>query len=79
MDLVAQLDRIFNPRANLNATFQPGLDLCKIGNVAVVSQSGGMCVYRVNALTSYNVGKSIIGGTQIHVLRRCPPIFIGGY
>jgi acyl-CoA synthetase (NDP forming) len=53
---------LINPRANLNATFQPGLGLCKAGNVAVVSQSGGMCIYLVNALTGHNVGVSKVMG-----------------
>jgi len=53
---------LINPRANLNATFQPGLGLSKIGNVSVVSQSGGMCIYLINALTSNNVGISKVMG-----------------
>jgi acyl-CoA synthetase (NDP forming) len=47
---------LINTKANLNATFSPGLGLCKIGNVSVVSQSGGMCVYLVNALIDNNIG-----------------------
>lgn len=47
---------LINTKANLNATFSPGLGLSKIGNVSVVSQSGGMCVYLVNALTDNNIG-----------------------
>jgi acyl-CoA synthetase (NDP forming) len=53
---------LINPRIHLNATFQPGLGLCKAGNVAVVSQSGGMCIYLVNALTGHNVGVSKVMG-----------------
>ncbi|MFC1947291.1 acetate--CoA ligase family protein [Chloroflexota bacterium] len=47
---------LINTKANLNATFSPGLGLGKTGNVSVVSQSGGMCVYLVNALTDNNIG-----------------------
>ncbi len=47
---------LINTKINLNATFSPGLGLSKIGNVSVVSQSGGMCVYLVNALTENNIG-----------------------
>ena len=47
---------LMNTKANLNATFSPGLGLGKAGTVSVVSQSGGMCVYLVNALTDNNVG-----------------------
>ncbi|HEY96050.1 MAG TPA: acetyl-CoA synthetase [Dehalococcoidia bacterium] len=47
---------LINTRVNLNATFSPGLGLSKIGNVSVVSQSGGMCVYLVNALNENNIG-----------------------
>ncbi|UCD08066.1 MAG: CoA-binding protein [Dehalococcoidales bacterium] len=47
---------LINTKANLNATFSPGLGLSKTGNVSVVSQSGGMCVYLVNALADNNIG-----------------------
>jgi acyl-CoA synthetase (NDP forming) len=47
---------LLNTKNNLNATFSPGLGLCKTGNVSVVSQSGGMCVYLVNALAGNNIG-----------------------
>jgi acyl-CoA synthetase (NDP forming) len=53
---------LINPGANLNATFSPGLGFSKTGNVAVASQSGGMCVYLVNALTGNNVGVSKVMG-----------------
>ena len=47
---------LINPRANLNATFSPGLGLRKKGYASVVSQSGGMCIYLVNALADNNIG-----------------------
>lgn len=47
---------LINTKASLNATFSPGLGLGKTGKVSVVSQSGGMCVYLVNALTVNNIG-----------------------
>ena len=47
---------LLNTKANLNATFSPGLSLVKSGNVSVVSQSGGMSVYLVNALAGNNIG-----------------------
>lgn len=53
---------LINPGANLNATFSPGLGLSKVGNVAVASQSGGMCVYLVKLLTGHNVGISKVIG-----------------
>lgn len=49
---------LVNPRANLNATFQPSLSSIKVGSVSVAAQSGGMCIYIVNALTNHNVGIS---------------------
>jgi len=49
---------VINPKANLNATFQPDLGASKIGNVAVAGQSGGMCNYLAYALTNHNVGVS---------------------
>ncbi len=53
---------LINTKNNLNATFSPGLGRSKTGNVSVVSQSGGMCVYLVNALTGNNVGVSKVMG-----------------
>lgn len=47
---------LVNTRAALNATFSPGLGLVKPGRVSIVSQSGGMCIYLVNALTGNNTG-----------------------
>lgn len=47
---------LINTKAHLNATFSPGLGQGKNGRVSVVSQSGGMCVYLVNALTDNNIG-----------------------
>jgi acyl-CoA synthetase (NDP forming) len=47
---------LINTKVRLNATFSPGLGLDRTGNVSVVSQSGGMCVYLVNALSDNNVG-----------------------
>src|SRR4030042_4531875 len=47
---------LINTKANLNASFSPGLCLSKIGNVSVVSQSGGILVYLVNAFTDNNIG-----------------------
>lgn len=49
---------IFNPHAHLLASFQISLKLSQPGNVAVVTQSGGMCTYIVHALTNHNVGIS---------------------
>lgn len=49
---------VLNPRANLVASFASSLSLSKIGDVAIASQSGGMCVYFVHALTNCNVGIS---------------------
>ena len=47
---------LINTKVNLNATFSPGLGMSKTSNVSVVSQSGGMCVYLVNALADNNIG-----------------------
>ncbi len=49
---------LINPRAHLNATFQPTINSSKVGSVAVAAQSGGMCLYIVHALTNHNVGIS---------------------
>ena len=49
---------LINPGINLTASFQYTLSLSKVGNVAVVAQSGGMCIYIVHALTNHNVGIS---------------------
>ena len=49
---------LINPRAHLNATFQPTVNSSKVGNVAVAAQSGGMCIYIVHALANHNVGIS---------------------
>ncbi len=49
---------VANPAANLVASFQPSLGLAQAGSVAVVSQSGGVCVYIVHALTLHNSGVS---------------------
>lgn len=47
-----------NPKMNLNASFQYTFNSTKTGNVGVVAQSGGMCIYIVHALTNHNVGIS---------------------
>ncbi len=49
---------LVNPRLNLNASFQSTLGLLRAGNVAVVAQSGGMCIYISHALSNHNVGIS---------------------
>jgi len=49
---------VFNPGNNLLASFQSSFSLARAGNTAVVSQSGGMCSYIVNALASHNMGVS---------------------
>jgi acyl-CoA synthetase (NDP forming) len=47
-----------NPNLNLNASFQSTLGFLRAGKVAVVAQSGGMCVYISHALSNHNVGIS---------------------
>ena len=49
---------LVNPRFNLNASFQSTLSLLQAGGVAVVAQSGGMCIYISHALSNHNVGIS---------------------
>jgi acyl-CoA synthetase (NDP forming) len=49
---------VVNPVANLFAAFHPSLGVARAGSVAVVSQSGGVCVYIVHALTLQNRGIS---------------------
>ncbi len=49
---------LVNPRANLCASFQLSLGLSQPGNVAVVTQSGGVCIYIVHALIDSNIGIS---------------------
>ncbi len=49
---------VANPKANLVASFQSTFGLSKAGSVAVASQSGGMCIYIVHALTNHNIGIS---------------------
>ena len=49
---------LINPEINLNATFHPGLSDGMAGSVALATQSGGMCSYITQALTSHNVGVS---------------------
>ena len=49
---------VINPRANLNATFRTEYGSAKVGNVAVVAQSGGVCGLIVFDLTDHNVGIS---------------------
>ncbi len=49
---------LVNPNLNLNATFQSTLGLLRAGKVAVVAQSGGMCIYISHALSNHNVGIS---------------------
>jgi len=49
---------LVNPEIRLNATFHSGLAVGRAGNVAIATQSGGMCSYILQALTSHNVGIS---------------------
>jgi len=49
---------LINPGINLNATFQSTLNLSKVGNVAVVAQSGGMLIHITHTLTDLNIGIS---------------------
>ena len=49
---------VANPQAKLNAMFTSGFHSIKAGNVAVASQSGGVCTYIANTLTNNNVGVS---------------------
>jgi acyl-CoA synthetase (NDP forming) len=49
---------VVNPRANLVASFQSSLTVARAGSVAVATQSGGMCIHTVHALTSHNMGIS---------------------
>ena len=49
---------IANPAAHLIASFQSSFSLAQKGRVAVVSQSGGVCVYIVHALTNQGTGIS---------------------
>jgi acetyl-CoA synthetase (ADP-forming) len=51
-----------NPAANLVASFQSSFGLARVGSIAVVSQSGGMCAYIVHALTIGNSGISKVIG-----------------
>ncbi|HEY77481.1 MAG TPA: hypothetical protein G4O09_00010 [Dehalococcoidia bacterium] len=49
---------VVNPRVNLVASFQSTLTVARAGNVAVATQSGGMCIHTVHALTNHNMGIS---------------------
>lgn len=49
---------LVNPEIRLNATFHAGLAAGRAGNVAIATQSGGMCSYILGALASHNVGVS---------------------
>ena len=49
---------VANPAVNLIASFQSSFSLARPGRVAVVSQSGGVCVYIVHALTIQGTGIS---------------------
>ncbi len=49
---------LVNPEVRLNATFHPGLSVGFPGRVAIATQSGGMCSYLLQTLTSHNVGIS---------------------
>ncbi len=53
---------VFNPMANLVASFQTSLALSKAGSVAVAAQSGGMCICIVHALINHNIGVSKVIG-----------------
>ena len=53
---------LVNPRLHLTASFQSTLSLLKAGNVAVVTQSGGLCIYIAHALSNHNVGISMAMG-----------------
>ncbi len=49
---------LLNPKFKLNASFQQSFNLCKVGNVALASQSGGTCAFITHAFTSNNIGIS---------------------
>ena len=50
---------ILNTHAGLNTTFEPSLnDVCK-GNIAIVSQSGGVCAFLLHAMIDQDLGVSL--------------------
>jgi len=49
---------VVNPHANLVASFQSTLTVARAGSVAVATQSGGLCIHTVHALTNHNMGIS---------------------
>ncbi len=53
---------IVNPRANLVASFQSTLGMSRAGSVAVVAQSGGLCIYITHALINHDIGVSKVVG-----------------
>ena len=51
---------IGNPYANFNATLESSfIDACK-GNIAIVSQSGGVCAFLLNSMINQNLGISLV-------------------
>ncbi|MFC1923990.1 acetate--CoA ligase family protein [Chloroflexota bacterium] len=48
-----------NPYANLNATIVPTFKDASRGNIAVVSQSGGVCSFLLNSMIDQNLGISM--------------------
>lgn len=51
---------IGNPYASLNATLESSfIDVCK-GNIAIVSQSGGVCAFLLNSMINQNLGISLV-------------------
>ncbi|MDD4877191.1 MAG: CoA-binding protein [Dehalococcoidales bacterium] len=49
---------VLNTHINFNGTFQSQISSTKAGNTALISQSGGVCVYLAQTLTEANVGVS---------------------
>lgn len=51
---------IGNPYANFNATLESSfIDACR-GNIAIVSQSGGVCAFLLNSMINQNLGISMV-------------------
>lgn len=51
---------IGNPYANLNATLEPTFKDIGKGNIAIVSQSGGVCAFLLNSMMNQNLGISLV-------------------
>ena len=51
---------IGNPYANFNATLESSFTDVDKGNIAIVSQSGGVCAFLLNSMINQNLGISLV-------------------